>query len=303
MTITGLENNYYLAGNGIWIQISNFPKVPIRLELKVTNINTSVSYPLLRLYPDQNNVFQCNICQAVRPLQPYPNHITVNTLQNYRMEFTVTFEDNTTEATTLEKYFIRGGRTKNSIDEWYLQNGQKLVIGTWVDWRGIMLPGYANKIQEGLIVNYIPPATETYKMILPSGCNAMIIKFRNSLGGYQYWVFETYEIKPKIKGKNTIYQIPHRLRDDASLNTGIDASEEITLKTKTPAELQPIILDLIKSPEILMYNPDGRSGVDDLSSWTRLELSNSNDAILNSNDMSYANELTYILPNYINRDL
>lgn len=302
MDILGLENNYYLAGNSIWIQISNFLKVPIRLELKVTNTNNSVSYPLLRLYPDQNNIFQCNISQAIRPLQPYPNHITLNALQNYELEFKVVFEDNTSEIVTINRYFIRGGRPKNNVDEWYLTDGQKLVIGKWVEWRDIVLPSYANKIQGSIITNYIPPISETYNMILPSRCNAKIIKFRNSLGGYQYWIFESWEIKIKAKGKNTIYQIPYRLRGDDSLNTGLDTSKEIILKSKAPAELQPIIIDLIQSSEVLMFNPEGGAGIDVLSIWTRLELAN-NEAILNSNDMSYTNELTYILPDYVNRDL
>jgi hypothetical protein len=300
MDILGLENNYYLAGNDIWIQVSNFPKVPIRLELEVTNLNTGATMPLFRLYSDINNVFKFNVSQTIRPLQPYPNHINLNTLQEYRMEFTVIFEDNTSEASTLDRYFIRGGRDKNNVDEWYLSDGYKLLISKWVDWRGILLPGYANKIQNNLIVDYIPSVADTFKMILPSSCNARIIKFLNSIGGYQYWVFESWEIKPKVKAQSMISQIPMQLRDDVSRNLGTDTTKEITLKTKTPAELQPIIMDLIESPEILMYDP---AGVDTASSWHRLQLNNSNEAIYNSNDMSYLNEITYILPNYINRDL
>lgn len=300
MNISGLENNYYLAGNDIWIQVSNFPKVPIRLELEVTNLNTGATMPLFRLYSDINNIFRFNVSQTIRPIQPYPNHTNVNTLQEYRLEFTVIFEDNTSEASTLDRYFIRGGRDKNNVDEWYLSDGYKLLISKWVDWRGILLPGYANKIQNNLIVDYIPAMADTFKMILPSSCNAKIIKFLNSIGGYQYWVFESWEIKSKVKAQSMISQIPMQLREDTSRNLGTDTTKEITLKTKTPTELQPIILDMLESPEILMYDP---SGVDAASSWHRLQLANSNDGIYNSNDMSYLNEITYILPNYINRDL
>ena len=300
MDILGLENNYYLAGNDIWLQVSNFPKVPIRLELEVTNLNTGVTMPLFRLYSDINNVFRFNVSQTIRPLQPYPNHINVNTLQEYRLEFTVIYEDNTSEISTLDRYFIRGGRDKNNIEEWYLSDGYKLLISKWVDWRGILLPGYANKIQNNLIVDYNPAMADTFKMILPSSCNAKIIKFLNSIGGYQYWVFESWEIKPKVKAQSMISQIPMQLREAVSRNIGTDTTKEITLKTKTPAELQPIIMDLIESPEILMYDT---SGIDAASSWHRLQLNGSNEAIYNSNDMSYLNEITYILPNYINRDL
>lgn len=300
MDILGLENNYYLAGNDIWVQVSNFAKIPLRLELKATNLNTGKTMPIFRLYADLLNTFRFNLSQVVRPLQPYPDHIDVNTLQNYRLEFVVVFQDNTSEASILEKFFIRGGREKNNISEWYLNDGDKLIIAKWVDWIGIMLPGYAKKIMSSLIVDFIPSPADTYKMILPSACNAKIIKFLNSLGGYQFWVFETFEINPKVKGGAPISVIPTQLRMDISRNTGTETVKEITLKTKTPVALQPIILDLIQSPEILMYDPEG---TDEASSWQRLQLSGSNDALLNSNDMSYPNEITYVLPNYVNRDL
>lgn len=300
MEIYGLNDNYYLAGNDIWIQVSNFPKKPIRLELKATNLNNSTTMPVFRLYADAENIFRFNVSQVIRPLQPYPNHINVNTLQNYRLEFTAIFEDNTSEAMTLEKYFIRGGRDKYNIDEWHLEAYSPLLISKWVDWQGIILPGYAKRIQATEIVSYFPLAADTYKMYVPSSCNARIIKFLNSLGGYQFWVFETSEIKPKVKSKSTISQIPMRLRDDVIRNVGTETTKELTLKTKTPAELQPIILDLISSPDVLMYDPQG---TDDKSMWHRLQLASSNDAILNTNDMSYLNEVEYILPNYINRDL
>lgn len=300
MTVSGLENNYYLAGNDIWIQVSNFPKVPIRLELKCTNLNTTVTMPIFRLYANSSNIFRFNLSQVIRPLQPVPNHTVANSLQNYKIEFTVVFEDNTSESLSLEKYFIRGGRVKNNVDEWYLSDGFKLVIAKWVDWRGIVLPSYASKIQGSLIVEYVPLAAETFKMILPSGCNAKIVKFLNSLGGYQYWVFETFEIEKKSKGKAIVSRIPMRLREDTGLNIGTTSTKTITLKTKTPVELQPIIMDLLESPEVFIYDP---MGTDSASNWYRLQLANNNDAILNSNDMSYLNEIEYILPNYVNRDL
>ena len=300
MTISGLENNYYLAQNDIWLRVDNFAKVPIRLELKVTNLNTGSTMPLFRLYADMNNVFRFNVCQTIRPIQPYPVASDNNTLSEYKLEFKVIFEDNTLEEVALERFFIRGGRDKNNIDEWYLSASYPLIIGKWVEWRGIILPGFAKRIQNNLIVDFIPSKANTYNMILPSACNAKIVRFLNSLGGYQFWVFETSEIQSKAKGQNVISQIPMRLRDDMFRNTGTDSTKQIVLKTKTPAELQPLIIDLISSPEVHLYDP---SGNDEDSSWQRLQLSGTNEAVLNTNDMSYNNEIEYNLPSYINRNL
>lgn len=299
MTITGLENNYYLSGNDIWITISNFPKVPMRLQLKPSNLDTGVTLGTLTLYANLDNVFKFNISQIVRGLQPVPNHLTLNALQSYRFEILVTFDDNTTEATAIEKYFIRGGRDKNNIDEWFLNSNSPLVIDKWVEWRGITLPGFANKIMTNVIVDYVPSVANTYYMELPQLCNSTILKFRNSLGGYQFWVFESYEIRPKVRSKSAIQKISSRLRDDDFMNLGTDRDKQIVLKTKTPVDLQNIIFDLIESPEVMIYDP---LGVDNSSKWQRLKL-NSNDAVLNSYDRVYNNEITYLLPNYINRDL
>lgn len=300
MTITGLENNYYLAGNDIWVKVSDFPKVPVRLELKATNTVTGKTLPVFRLYPDLTPKFQFNISQVVRPLQPYPDHIDVNTLQSYELIFTVVFDDSSVETTTLNKEFIRGGRSKNNISEWYLSDGFPLVVGKWVEWRGVNLPGFAKKIMGSLVVDFIPTEANTYRMINYNFCNAKIIKFRNSLGGYQFWVFETYELQPKVKAKDFIAEIPNSLRGHTFRNVGTETTEEIVLKTKTPAILQEIIIDLINSPDVMMYDS---AGTDEASRWQRLQLSSTNDAVYNSNDMSYINEISYQLPNYVNRDL
>lgn len=294
MDIIGLENNYYLSGNDIWIKVLNFPKTPVKLELQVVNNNTGLTTSILRIYPNLLNVFEFNISQAVRPLQPNPDHLSVNSLQEYSLSFTIIYDDETTDVETVDRLFIRGGRVKNNIDEWYLVDGQKLVISKWVEWIGVDIPGFAKKIQSTLIVDYIPPKSETYKMIIRS-CNYRIIKFLNSLGGYQFWVFESNEIENKVKPLDEINNIPNRLRDSMSRNIGSEITNEITLQTRVPIELQSIIVDLIGSNDILMYDPEG---VDDESRWMRLGLSGSNEAIINTTDGVYMNEIKFKLPTF-----
>ena len=300
MDVTGLENNYYLSGNDIWIKVYIFAKPLLRLELKVTNLNTGKTLPIFKLYADPANAVIFNASQTIRPLQPYPNHVNYNTLQKYKIEFTAILDDNTTEALSLERYFIRGGRDKNNIDEWYLQNNEKLFISKWVEWQGIDLPGEANKILNQYVVDFVPDIQDRYLMHIADKCKVKIIKFLNSKGGYQFWIFEASEIKAKSKAKSTVARVPMQLRADAYLGVGVDTSKELKLKSKVPAILQPIILDLLDSPDVLLYDPLGN---DYLSKWHRLQLSGSNDALLNSNDMSYTNEITYSLPKYTNRDL
>lgn len=297
MTITGLENNYYLTQNDIWVKISGVAEPIASLELSVKNLTASKELPTLRLYPSPNNDFQFNISLPVRGLFPFPNHINVNSLQNYELKFTIKFGDTNLpdEVQTIEKFFVRGGREKNGIDEWYLLPSQELIVGRWIDW-GISLPTYAKRIQGSTIVDFIP--SNPYKFIL-RGCDYKIVKFLNSLGGYQYYIFEAFEIKNKSKSGKTIARIANRLREDNFLNIGIENEKEIEFTTKTPFEIQSVITDLISSFEVLIYNPDGN---DEASRWQRLLLE-SNDSVENNYDRVYENKIKYSFSNEITRTL
>lgn len=301
MEVNGLEVNYYLSGNNIWIKIFEFEdKIPVRLDLIVINNTSSLSLQPFKLYPDPNNIFNFNISMAIRALQPEPNHLTYNTLQNFTLTFSVTYSDGTTENQIFDRYFIRGGRNKNNIQQWFLFPAEPLLIDKWVEWQGIILPGNPMRIEGNKIVDFAPSPNQIRKLLVPGNCNYKIVKFLNSLGGYQFWVFEYSQIDLKTKGKGTIAKMAQILRDDTGVSLGVDVTEMIILKSKVPQDLQPIILDLIKSPDILIYDP---AGEDDKSLWEKVELTESNEATLNTMDGIYFNELTFKIPNYVNIEL
>lgn len=299
MTITGLENNYYLSQNDIWIKVGGIVEKIASLELSVKNLTTSkeLSAPL-RLYPSPTNDFHFNICLPVRALFPYPSHIVVNSLQFFEITFTIKFDESEIpdEVLTLSKFFVRGGRNKNGNDEWYLSASQELIVGRWIDW-GIALPTFAKRIQGATIVDFIP--SNPFKINLRNNCNYTAVKFLNSLGGYQYYIFESHEIKTKSKAGKTVSRIANQLREDNFLNVGIDIENSIEFQAKTPFEVQDLITDLISSFEILLYNPDG---TDENSRWQRLSLE-SNDSIKNTFDRVYENKLKFSFSNSITRTL
>ena len=318
MTITGLENNYYLSGNDIWIQVDdldNPANIPLKLELECSNTSTGEILGLLRLYPSPGKVFRFNISLPVRALQPEPDHITLNTMQLYSIKFTLIFAaDPTTAITpepqiiTLDKYFIRGGRDKRATNEWFLTSTSPLIVGVWIKWAGITLPGFAKRIQGSEIVDFVP--SDAYEMMVPGLCDYRIIKFLNSLGAYQFYIFEGSEIQTDSKPKKNISRPTYRLRQSGVRSLGTETEEVIVLKTKTPGAIQAVIQDLIKSQDVLLYEPDSMiispyepAGTGDADSrWHRLELM-SNDAYKSTKDGSYQNELKFRFPNYINRDL
>lgn len=145
-----------------------------------------------------------------------------------------------------------------------------------------------------------PPSQEDiYNMDTSSLCDYKIVKFLNSLGGYQFYVFEKYEIKTKNKPGKTIARTTNRLRQNNFLN--IENSTERTIKffTKTPAEVQEVITDLISSLEVFLYYPDGE---DDEAKWERLVLE-SNSTVENNTDDVYNNELEFSFANYYTNSL
>lgn len=301
MTVSGLENNYYLSGNDIWIKIYGFATQPQRVEIIVTNNTTGVALPALRLF-SPNPVLSCNISLAVRALQPDPDHISLNTMSSYSFEFKAFFNDTEETETVdiLDKYFIRGGVNKANTREWYLSTGDDLLINKWLRWDGVTLPSMPHRIQINALIPFNPPAAKSFSMRVRGMCTPTIIKFLNSLGGYQFYVFEFAERRLKTKGKGSVSRISYRLRDDRSRSIGRTEEELLILKTKTPEEVQDVYEDLIRSNDVLLYDP---AGTDDLSRWHRLELDQANDALLNSRDRYYDNEAAFKLPNYVNRDL
>lgn len=302
MTVSGLGNNYYLAGNDIWIQVYGFSTQPQRIEISVTNNTTGVTLPVLRLF-SPNTVYSCNISLPVRALQPDPNHISPNTMSSYTFTFTAFYADPEVEdevQTVSDKYFIRGGVNKSNTQEWYLSSGNNLLVNKWLVWEGVSLPSQPVRIQGANLVSFSPLATDSYRMPVRGMCTPTIIKFLNSLGGYQYYIFEFAEKQLKTKGKGSVSRLAYRLRADRSRAIGVTEEEVLNLKTRTPEAAQDVYEDLLRSHDILLYDP---AGTDDASRWHRLEVTQSNDAVLNNRDRYYDNEATFKLPNYVNRDL
>jgi hypothetical protein len=200
----------------------------------------------------------------------------------------------------MEVFFLRGGVNRRGADNWYLSSSAPLIVGKWIEWSGVTLPGQASRIQADTIVPFIPSEDLVYRYFLPGNCNYKIVKFLNSLGGYQFFLFEYNERELKTKPMGTLPVIADGLKFDNTRSLGIEEEETLNFKCKTPAEIQDVFLDLSKSIDVYLYHPDGN---DEYSRWERLEIASSNKAILNSLDMTYLNGISFKIPNYVNREL
>ena len=295
MVLQGLENNYYLAGNDIWLHLYSISSPALKLELTCTNLTTSETLKKLTLYPSPDNEFRFNISEPVRALFPEPNHIVNNNLQQISFAFKVSYVDTNITASEFSevKYFVRGFRKKQGTKDWFLQPSEELVIKPWSQWIGVTFPGYAQRLQSSLITSYVPGQIKVNRL---NDCSYKIIKFLNSLGGYQFYVFENWKIKPKAKSKGYVQRVQHRLRENNFKSLGSEISEVIEFQAKTPYEMQGIINDLVMSSEVYLYDPEGD---DDNSKWIMLDY-DSNSAEENNQDLSYDNKLSYNIINNVN---
>ncbi|SHJ20527.1 hypothetical protein SAMN05443429_11234 [Cruoricaptor ignavus] len=272
MTISGLENNYYLCGNDIWLTVSGVAEI---VYLKVKNLDTEKELHF-KFQPSLNNIVEFNISQAVRALMDNGR------MRRFEFEFR-----NRGGVKIFTKNFLLGHRRKDGNREWFLRDGQELIVGKWIKFSGTDIVFPAQRIKGNEIIDFFPEPD----MFISNHCSAAVLRFRNSLAGWQYYSFDRYEVKKKTEERKPVETMRKRLRFDNFTIPEYRTEPErtITLFSRTPMQAQEVIADLIESPEVYLYNPNG---ADDQAMWQRL-LPLDNEVIENNWDFVYENKLEY----------
>lgn len=296
MVINGLENNYYLTQNDIWVVINGFTNVVAKVILDFKNLITNQELNGFDCSASPNNDCTFNVCFPVRALMPEPDHITNNNLQQFQIKITAKFQNTALadEVQTITKYFVRGGKRKSGIEEWYLQNNEFLIVGRWIEggssWTVLSQP---NRIDNDEIVND-PTWTDKVFVNERKGCKGLLVKYLNSLGGYQYFYFDRYEDKIKTKSSKPVQRIATRLRKDNFQNTGYEETFTRTLYAYTDKELQENFQDLVRSPQLFFYD---ELGIDDDSKWHLIRIDD-NTSEWNNYENVFENKVEFAMPNY-----
>lgn len=287
MTITGLDNNYYLCRNDIWIKVSQ--ENAKNLEIKVKNI-VSEKELTFRLQPI-NNEYYFNISLPIRALFEPINHLSnpLNTMQEFSIEVTG-YQQEGEKKITFRKQFIYGFKEKQNAknENWYLSMGDVLHSGV-VPFFNVVAPIHYYKITEFGVVHYYPTADAIMGVNVKDRCSSVVVKFLNSLGGYSYYAFESFEKKTKVKSGKSIGKIATHLNKSkfGSLENEIETT--IEFQTKTPENLQPLFRELIISHDVYMFVSGGNTEDD---RWIKLKPEN-NDILYNSWDFSYENKISF----------
>jgi len=300
MTITGLENNYYLFNNTVQVVVNGFGLTNIKyLEVIATNTYNSKAMSL-RFYP-LNNEFTFDISPMVKSTFDYPNNDLLKNLNNIIFDFNAVDELDVIETTSIDKYFIRGGNFKGFypnevVKNNYINQGLNIPLNYIVKkiptWLYIGFDTHfinaSNVFEEFTVTD----ATNFEALEVP--CNGKLVKFLNSLGTYSYWFFDAYEITRKTKTLDLIKITPYDFTDNNFFDLGVTVESEIELRTQVPERYADLMLHLIISSEIYIIEND--------DSLTRLKLK-SDSFVYNVIDKIFDYKIKFELDNIINPSL
>ena len=272
MTITGLLANNLLINNPIWVDITDLPNdTPIQITFTQQALNGQVADSTqLKLTP-YNLKCEINISPVIKALMDRPKVnpallVAGQTLETNISRVTIVFDANGPSLTTVTKNFIRGGSrsNRNNVplpDDAPLSDGKKYPV-----WEGFKT--FKTKLTGNDIVVRSLGANEQVPMI-PPFCNALYIVYKNLLGGYSYWVLETFGIQAKSKEGTYVDQ-----RKDGFEITE-DVVYEISANGKFTSPFFGYLFSLVESPEIYALNIQEylADNVDNIlagDTWTRI---------------------------------
>lgn len=246
MNLTGLNSNRYLAHNRIPITITGDYNRDSEIVMSITRNSDSYNLPEIRLFPSPSGLV-LDLSPYIKGLLPIP-YVPGNSYSDpipNTESFNITFSDSQDSEVFLNKTFIRGGRRTSSMDAQTVSTNTRLapvdILPYW--------DGYPNgdfKIDSSSRIRYNLLVDNFKQMRNPKSCDPFYIRFLNSLGGYSFWMFNSYESDSDSNGLGTITGLKNR-------SLGFTNTTSINADTRVKREFYPLMLDLMVSPVVERY--------------------------------------------------
>lgn len=272
LTITGLQSNYYLANNPIYVTVRETTSWDYA-TIKVGNL------PVATVTPIDNEV-RFNIAPFVKSLMPNVSFNVFDNIISTEIRVT-TFRRLLNVAVVvsqevLTKTFIRGGNNRN-LPNYNISANQILKVTDKLPyWSGynamysrMLQIGVFNTIIEYPFTNPHPDDVLEEERLSVKGCNPKFVKFLNRIGGYSYWLFEVSETTLTNNDLGTI-------NNNYIADLGYSYNEEIELYSKVPERYMALVEDLIFSPSTWLFEKEENK-------FHRVKLSNNNIKINRAN--------------------
>lgn len=270
LTITGLQSNYYLANNPIYITVretSPWDYATVKVG----------SLPVATVTPIENQV-RFDIAPFIKSLMPNVSFNVFDNIISAEIRVTV-FRRGISivipiSQATFNKTFIRGGNNRN-LPNYNISANQVLKVTDKLPyWSGynamysrMVQAGSVNTISEYPLSN--PQDILEIEHLSVKGCNPKFVKFLNRLGGYSYWLFEVSETTLTNNDLGTI-------NNNYIADLGYSYNEEVELYSKVPERYMALMEDLIFSPSTWLFEKEANK-------WHRVKLSNNNVKINRAN--------------------
>lgn len=268
MIATGLESNGYYIDNDIWVNVTSDDNVDY-FTVNVINQSTQESTGNMKLYPRPESGIRFNLSPVIKGYFPRQDNdinytgLGIDVTTNWQ-PFRITIGQSVSGVITtqnIDRHFIKGGiETIHSNLHVYvgqkLRNADKFPI-----WQGYPVAEYSVDSQFRIIKNTDLTTVTNKDFRTVKGCNPVYLKFRNSLGGYSYWLFEGWSEPLSNSSKGII------VNNQSVFDLGSEVDSKLSVYSKVPAQYYGLIQDLIKSSEIYTY--DKTKDIDE--AWERLQ--------------------------------
>jgi len=271
MIVQGLNNNRYLVNNPIWVDITG---AGAKVQLNFTSLAEELANYNVFTYYTFGGGTQIDVSEIVKALFPEPNHptglINGQVVPGNAINQTLTFTSGSSSS-SFPKTFIRGGNDTMSTNQFLqansvLKESEKIPV-----WQGYPSAKYQlNSNNQVVFYNILANAEIDRRKVVT--CEPVFLRFRNSRGGYSFWLFEEWEMSEKTKQTERID------RRGNPLDLGLDTEWELSTKTRVEREYNATLSALLKSPEVYAYNlgdvlnsrGSGDAGSKITAQWTRI---------------------------------
>lgn len=260
MTVTGLNADLYFSDNPLYVTLDGISPNTRYIEVRVFDLIGIDSRPL-KLY-NLDSSLDYNLQDFVKyHFDEHPkdtDYTTVtpfvipNNWKKLTILFTEHYRDNTISTKSITKTFIKGGRRVQGINQAWsvnriLSNSDKLPF-----WKGYPVSyNYFNSDKQMVKSIVLPSDKREIRNV--KGCNPAYICFRNTIGGYSYWLFENWELEDSTKSFGDIST------KTSFYDLGSEESETLKLESKVPSRYYALMQDLAVSSEVYLFKND--SGV------------------------------------------
>lgn len=271
MTAAGLEYNYYLVNNPIYLYVEGAP----------LGGGLAENYPLTIVIGERvitaqmhNGMAIIDIAPIVKTLMNVPYFNTPNT-NIVSAGISISYVDDMDQPQIINigtKTFVRGGLYTGNNN--YLSNNTVLkeseLIPVWDNY-----PAKKYVISGTQILAQDIPVAES-EIMREHACEGAYLKFRNSKGGYSHYLFNTYTVGNSLRSMETLDQA---VNSSILLNIplsnfyqlGENSNKELTVEARFGKRHFDLLNSLVESDEVWIYQIHKILGSDIVvNDWTKL---------------------------------